>query len=280
MKSRFIRIRGSGVGIFSLSPLTGLRSEFGCYSMDSSAEITKLNARIAELEAEVAGLRATSSELQQFFYSATHDLKAPLRTVSSFANLLTKRYQGKLEGDATEFLAFITSATRRMEKLITDLLHYSRLVQDATNPPTDVSMKAVLDWVQMTLNGDIKKAEAEIEHSELPTITGDEQRLVDLLHRLVANALQYRAERPLKIRFTAEEREDDWLFSLTDNGVGFEMQYSEQIFGALKRLNSQETEGSGLGLTISRRIVERHGGKIWAESVPGEGSTFFFTIPK
>jgi light-regulated signal transduction histidine kinase (bacteriophytochrome) len=248
--------------------------------MDPGAEITRLNARIAELEAEVAALRAESRELQQFFYSATHDLKAPLRTVSSFTNLLAKRYQGKLEGDANEFLAFITAATRRMEKLINDLLHYSRLLQDSANPPTDVSMKAVFDWVVMTLNGDVKKTGAQIESGELPVVSGDEQRLVDALQRLFANAIQYRSERPLRIRFTAEERGDDWLFALRDNGIGFEMQYAEQIFGALKRLNNQETEGSGMGLPISRRIIEQHGGKIWVESTPDEGSTFYFTLPK
>jgi light-regulated signal transduction histidine kinase (bacteriophytochrome) len=239
-----------------------------------------LNARIAELEAEVAELRNTASETQQFFYSATHDLKAPLRTVSSFANLISKRFQGKLGKDADEFLNFILSGTRRMERLIADLLQYTRLLQDPLSPPTDVSMKAVLDWVRMTLSEDIKKAGATIDHNELPVVAGEEQRLVDMMHRLITNALQYRSERALEIYLKAEEGEDEWLFALSDNGIGFEMQYAEHIFGALKRLDNQGTEGSGMGLAISRRILERHGGRIWAESVPGSGSKFFFTLPK
>jgi light-regulated signal transduction histidine kinase (bacteriophytochrome) len=246
-------------------------------STDSDADL--LRARISELEAEVASLRAANAELQNFAYASSHDLKAPLRTLSSFAALLAKRYQGKLDDEAEEFIAYITGASKRMEKLITDLLQYSRLLGGFTKPFETVSMQAVVNWVLMNLDRELKRAGARVTMGEMPAVRGDEQQLVKLFEHLFANALQYKADRPLEISVTAEQREDEWFFTVADNGIGFDMAYADQIFAPFKRLHDQKSEGSGMGLALSRKIVEGHGGRMWAASEPGSGSRFHFTLP-
>jgi light-regulated signal transduction histidine kinase (bacteriophytochrome) len=242
-------------------------------------DLDLLRARVSELEAEIASLRAMNAELQRFMFAASHDLKSPIRTLASFSALLAKRCKGKLDEEAEEYIAFITGASKRMEKLITDLLQYSRLLSDSGKPSDTVSMHAVLNWVLMNLDRDLKKAGARVSASEMPDVQGDEQQLVQLVEHVLANALHYRSDRPLEISVTAEQQEDGWLFTVADNGIGFDMAYADQIFDAFRRLHDQNTEGSGMGLALSRKIVERHGGRMWAESEPGNGSRFYFTLP-
>ncbi len=248
--------------------------------MDSSHPADEaLHARIRELEADVAALRSANSELQKFAYAVSHDLKAPLRTIASFAALLAKRYKGKLDAEADEFIGYILAGTSRMEKLILDLLVYSRLLQDAPARRENVNMEAAVNWVKMNLDGSIKKNSARIECGPLPVILGDQQQIVQLLQHLLKNAIQYGSEAPPEIRVTAEERDGEWLFAVADNGTGFETAYSEKIFEVFKRLHAQDGDSNGMGLALSRKIVERHGGRIWAESTLGKGSTFYFTLP-
>ena len=245
----------------------------------SDSEASVLKDRISELEAEMASLRGVNAELQRFAYSACHDLKAPLRTISSFTALLAKRFEGKLDGDGEEFIAYITTAAKRMEKLITDLLQYSRLLNEPARPSADVDMQAALNWVLMNSDRELKKAGARVSCGELPNVRGDEQQLVQLLEHLFGNALQYRADRHPEISVTVEQLENEWLFTVADNGIGFEMVYVDQIFAPFKRLHDLTSDGSGMGLALSRKIVERHGGRMWAESQPGVGSKFHFTLP-
>jgi light-regulated signal transduction histidine kinase (bacteriophytochrome) len=244
----------------------------------SSHSDADLRARIDELEAEVASLREVNAELQRFAYSASHDLKAPLRTISSFTALLAKRYEGKLDAEAEEFIAYITAASKRMEKLIVDLLQYSRLLNDSAKPAGDVSMQAVVNWVLMNSDRELKKAGARVTIGEMPVVRGDERQLVQLLEHLFANSLQYRGDRPPEIHVTAEQLEDEWLFTVADNGIGFDMTYADQIFAPFKRLHDLTSEGSGMGLALSKKIVERHGGRMWATSEQGVGSRFHFTL--
>jgi light-regulated signal transduction histidine kinase (bacteriophytochrome) len=248
-------------------------------SAPSHSDVDALRARISELEAAMDSLRAVNAELQRFAYSAAHDLKSPLRTISSFTSLLAKRYEGKLDKEGEEFIGFITAASKRMEKLIADLIQYSRLLNDSASPLEGVSMQAVINWVLMNSDRELRKAGARVTASEMPVVRGDERLLVQLMEHLFANALQYRGDRPPEIVVSAEQLEDEWRFTVADNGIGFDMAYADQIFAPLKRLHDQTSEGSGMGLALSRRIVERHGGRIWAESKPGAGSRFHFTLP-
>ena len=246
---------------------------------DFPSENDALKARVAELEVEVAKLRSCNDELQRFAYASSHDLKAPLRTIASFSELLAKRYQGKLDRDADEFIEFILSAARKMEKLIVDVLVYSRMLNAAAPPQGQVDLQAAVNWVMMNVDSELKATGGRFECGPMPTVPGDQQQILQLLQHLFSNALRFRSERPLDLRFNAQERSEDVLLALSDNGIGFDMKYSEQIFAPFKRLHSQDVPGSGLGLAIGRKIVERHGGRIWAESIPGEGSTFYFTLP-
>ena len=247
--------------------------------LSSDSDVQALSARISELEAEIATLRTANAELQRFAYSASHDLKAPLRTILSFTALLARRYDGKLDGDGEEFISYITTAAKRMEKLIIDLLQYSRLLNEPSRPAEDVNMHAVVNWVLMNSDRELRKAGARVTSADMPVVRGDEQQLVQLLGHLFGNALQYKADRPPEIHITAERLADEWLFTVADNGIGFDMAYAEQIFAPFKRLHDQTGDSSGMGLALSRKIVERHGGRMWAESELGAGSRFHFTLP-
>jgi len=225
-------------------------------------------------------LARSNKELQQFAYVSSHDLQEPLRMISSFVQLLEKRYKGKLDQDADEFIGFVVEGTSRMQRMIQDLLTFSRVqsrgVEFAPVDTNQVFEKTVFSHQIM-----IKEAGAVVTKDELPTVMGDETQLSQLFQNLIDNAIKFRrAEETPKVHISAQRKGNDWEFSVQDNGIGIDPQYFDRIFIIFQRLHAREAyEGTGIGLAVCMRIVERHGGRIWVESEPGRGSIFHFSLP-
>jgi PAS domain S-box-containing protein len=226
-----------------------------------------------------ADLQRSNADLQQFAYVASHDLQEPLRTMASFTQLLERRYKARLDSDADEFIAFIVGGARRMQTLIDDLLAYSR-IQTQARGWAETDCEAVLATAMENLERSIQEAGGMVTHGPLPRILADEGQLCQVLQNLVANALKFRGDNPPRIHVSAERLDGEWRFSVRDNGIGIEPESAERIFVIFQRLHTTaEYPGTGIGLAIAKRIVERHGGRIWVESRPGEGADFRFTIP-
>ncbi len=227
-----------------------------------------------------AELARSNADLEQFAYVASHDLQEPLRMVASFTQLLAKRYRGKLDADADEFISFAVDGANRMQRLINDLLAYSR-VTTRRGPFGQVNCDKVLDSVIISLALAIDESGATITGDPLPTITGDPSQVGQVFQNLITNAIKFRSDEPLKIHISAELKDRDWFFSVRDTGIGIDSNHHERIFVIFQRLShKKETSGTGIGLAICKKIVENHGGRIWVESRSGEGSTFYFTIPR
>jgi light-regulated signal transduction histidine kinase (bacteriophytochrome) len=217
-------------------------------------------------------------ELQQFAYVASHDLQEPLRTITSFSQLMSVRYKGRLEDDADEFIGYIVTASKRMTDLINALLQIVRL-RKAGQPTMRVSFDRLLDDAEASLQASIRENQVRIERGPMPELLVDRVQMLQVLQNLISNAIKYRrAEAPV-IHISAARTGSEWQISVADNGRGFGQEFSERIFGLFQRLHGREVEGTGMGLYIARRIIERHGGRIWAESKESFGSTFFFTLP-
>ncbi|MBS1653554.1 MAG: PAS domain S-box protein [Bacteroidetes bacterium] len=233
-------------------------------------DLQKLNER----------LTVSNQELEQFAYVASHDLQEPLRMVSSFLQLLQKKYAGQLDEKADQYINFAVEGSERMKKLINDLLNFSRISTDYDNKEM-VDCNAVLKGVLKILDPVLKSNDARITYSGLPLITGNAVQLAQLFQNLLSNALKYRSEQKPEIEISCKENPSEWAFSVSDNGIGVDPKYNEKIFIIFQRLhNRNEYSGTGIGLAICKKIVEQHGGKIWIESEPGKGSTFYFTISK
>ncbi|HEY4063679.1 MAG TPA: ATP-binding protein [Puia sp.] len=245
--------------------------------MKSEQLLQQLNE---DLEKRAAELTASNAELERFAYIASHDLQEPLRMVSSFLQLLQKKYKGHLDEKADQYIHYAVDGAERMKALIMDLLEYSRVGtgKESFGP---VDMAAVLDEVGEVFREQIITTRAHIEIGYLPVVRGDKVQLTQLLQNLVGNALKYHSDRPLLIRIGAREEAGHWEFTISDNGIGIDPQFFDKIFIIFQRLhNKSDYSGTGIGLAICKKIVERHGGKIWVESGPEQGSAFFFTIVK
>lgn len=239
----------------------------------------KLRQQVADLNKALAELERSKKELEQFVYVASHDLQEPLRMISSFLQLLESNYKGKLDDKADQYIAFAVEGSKRMQRLIEDLLVYSRLTRRAGTGPVDtneVFKRAVSDLSVFT-----QGIQAAITSDGLPTVQGDEDRLLLLFQNLIGNAIKFRKPNvPLTVHVSARREGNEWSFSVKDNGIGIAPEYFDRIFQIFQRLHTREEyPGTGIGLTLCKKIVEAHGGRIWLESVPGEGTTFFFTIP-
>jgi signal transduction histidine kinase len=243
-------------------------------------DVRHLNAELERRVAERTNeLTRSNEELRQFAYVASHDLQEPLRTVASYAQLLAKRYRNKLEPDADEFIRYMVEGVTRMHNLLNDMLAYSRVTETKDKVLVPSNIESVLSSAKLNLEATIRETGSEITSDPLPTVRGDEIQLTQVLQNLISNAIKYRREEPPRIHISAEQAADEWIFSISDNGMGIDPQYSERIFGIFKRLHGRELPGTGMGLAICKRIIERHRGRIWVESQPGKGSRFRFALP-
>jgi light-regulated signal transduction histidine kinase (bacteriophytochrome) len=243
-------------------------------------DITAFKNVQKELEKRARELSQSNEELEQFAYIASHDLQEPLRTMAGFANLLEKKYKHKLDQDAVEFIEFIVDAAERMKRLITNLLEYSRITSKPSTHET-VHIEDVIAKVLYQLQAKIRQQDIEIIYDPLPVLTANPAHMNQLFHHLLSNAIKFRDEKPLLIKITAREHPSHWLFEVSDTGIGIDMAYATRIFQVFQRLHARDKyEGTGIGLAVCKKIVEKHGGEIWVESVPTEGSTFFFTLQK
>jgi PAS domain S-box-containing protein len=233
-----------------------------------------------DLERHARELERSNAELEQFAYVSSHDLQEPLRMVTLYTQLLEKRYHGRLDADANEFIGYIVEGAGRMHRLINDLLDYSRVGSHGREfEPTDC--EAVLAQVLGSLRPAIEEAKGVLTHDPLPSVMADGFQLTQLFQNLIGNALKFRGEGPPQVHVSARSAGKRWVFSVHDNGIGVDPRYAERIFVIFQRLhNRQEYPGTGIGLAICKKIVERHGGRIWVESEPGKGTTFYFDLPR
>ena len=233
-----------------------------------------------DLEEIARKLKISNRELEQFAYVASHDLQEPLRMVSSFTQLLERRYKGQLDADADDYIGFIVEGSQRMKYLIDDLLEFSRL-NTQSREFESILLKITLEDVLRNLKTSIMENNAQITHDPLPTIQGDPSQINQLLQNLITNAIKFHGDEPPKIHISAEESGDEWIIGVSDEGIGIDPDHQEQIFRIFKRLHTREEySGTGIGLAICKRIIDKHNGKIWVESELGKGSNFYFTIPK
>jgi light-regulated signal transduction histidine kinase (bacteriophytochrome) len=251
-----------------------------------TAANTMLERAIAERTQTEETLRRTAEELarsnadlQEFAYVASHDLQEPLRMVTSYVQLLAKRYQGQLDAEAHQFISFAVEGAQRMRVLLHDLLTYSRIgTGEQTVAPADC--ETILAQTLGNLRMAIAESTAEVTHDPLPTLLTDAVQLGQVFQNLLGNALKFRGQEPPRIHIAARQDGNRWVFSVRDNGIGIDPQYAERIFAVFQRLHTRrEYSGSGIGLAICKKVVEHHGGRIWVESEFGKGATFFFTLP-
>jgi signal transduction histidine kinase len=243
-------------------------------------EIEERKKAEAALEANGKLLLASNEALKQFNYVVSHDLRAPLRTITSYLQLLARDYKGKLDAEANIFIDFTTDAAKRMARLIEDLMKYAQ-IDTQTKEFTSVSLDELAQNVLEDIQVAILESGASVSVAKLPTVLGDDVQLSQLIQNLVANAIKYRSSgRAAKIAIDCRRDGDFWRISVADNGIGIDPRQFARIFQVFKQLHpSGVYEGTGIGLSICKRVVEHHGGRIWVESEPGQGSTFFFTIP-
>ncbi len=240
-----------------------------------SEHISKREIEFSEI---MEDLKRSNEDLQQFAYVASHDLQEPLRAIVSFSQLLEDRYHNKIDNDGKEFIQFITEGARKMNTLIKDLLSYSRITTHA-KPSKLNNIEKILKNALYNLQEAIKESGAVITYDKLPIIKVDKTQFTQLFQNLLSNAIKFRREEPPKIHIGVRKRNDELLFSIKDNGIGIDSKFFDKLFNIFYRLHTKEEyPGTGIGLPICKKIVQRYGGKIWVESEIGKGSTFYFTV--
>jgi signal transduction histidine kinase len=242
------------------------------------------NARMRSQQREreerlVKELARSNADLQAYAYSASHDLQEPLRMVSCYVDLIERRCGSSFDGESREFMNIVTASVQRMRDMLSGLLEFSRAGQGSL-AMSAIDCRVLINETIDSLALEIRDAGVRISVGPMPVLLAWEGRLQQVFQNLIGNALKYRHPGATpRIAISARRRGEEWLFAVEDNGIGFEMEHAERIFGVFQRLHAGERQGTGIGLAISRRIVERHGGRIWAESAPGRGAAFYFTIP-
>ena len=253
----------------------------------ASEVISRLEADAQHLQAIIDELRARlrqeetrhSEDLRQFAYAVSHDLREPLRMISSYTQLLNRRYISQLDDDAREFIRFIVESVHRMELLLADLLSYSHQFRPPEEP-TLIDPEAVIEAVLLAIEKEIQDSGAQVTHDTLPKVVFDFGRFTQLFRQLITNSIKFHGTDPPRIHIAAQKSEQETAFSVCDNGIGIDPRYHEQIFGVFRRLHGKEKPGTGIGLAICKRIVEQRGGRIWVESEADRGATFRFTVPQ
>jgi light-regulated signal transduction histidine kinase (bacteriophytochrome) len=239
-------------------------------------ELTRANNQLRTITQD---LQRSNRDLEQFAYIASHDLQEPLRQIVAFTQFLNERIQDKIDDSSQELMDFIVEGGHRMQALIHDLLAFSRAGR-SEHPPEPASLEVIFGDVMKNLKTSIEQADAVVTHDPLPTLKVDASQIGQVFQNLLVNALKFRGSQRPEIHVGAERKDGYWEFCVRDNGIGFKQQFAERIFNLFQRLQShKDFPGTGIGLPICKRVVERHGGKIWAESEPGKGATFYFTLP-
>jgi PAS domain S-box-containing protein len=245
----------------------------------AARDITQRQKAEKMLNLKMEELKRSNEELEKFAYISSHDLQEPLRMITSYLQLLQKKYQGHLDEKADQYIHFAVDGASRMQNLIKDLLEYSR-VDVGTNEPESVDCEFILNRVLSDIKAVIKGNNATISHDYLPEVMANSTQMVQVFQNLIINGIKFHGEEPPKIHIAAEKKASEWVFSVQDNGIGIDPQYSERIFEIFKRLNGRERyPGTGIGLSICKKIIEGYGGRIWVKSELGKGSTFYFTLP-
>ena len=282
------RVRKDGSRFWANAIITAIRTPGG--KLIGFAKVTRdLSERRANDEAlresrealreKAEHLARSNADLEQFAYVASHDLQEPLRMVTSFMELLKKRHGGQLDAEAGEFIAFAIDGATRMKQLLTDLLAYSR-VSGAPSAVSPIDAEAVLRDALLNLELAVKESQAVVTHDALPRVAAERLQMVQLFQNLIANSIKFRGAAAPRVHVSARRAETEWVFSVRDHGIGIDPEHSERIFQLFQRLHARtEYPGTGIGLAICKKIVERHGGRIWVESQLGSGATFFFTLP-
>ncbi|HXF26862.1 MAG TPA: ATP-binding protein [Bryobacteraceae bacterium] len=251
------------------------------YWAGTSTDIQDRKAAEEALSRHVEALARSNADLKQFAYVASHDLQEPLRTIVSYTQLLRKRYKNQLGPEGEEFLEYAAEGARQMQRLIKDLLAYSSSTRERELARRPTDCEYALQTALRNLAAGVRESGASVTHDSLPKVYAHPTQIVRVFQNLIGNSIKYRrAGEPLRIHVAAGRDGGHWRLSVRDNGRGFEPGESERIFGVFQRLQDRSVPGTGIGLAICKRIVEAHGGRIWAESKPGEGATFFFTLPE
>jgi light-regulated signal transduction histidine kinase (bacteriophytochrome) len=252
----------------------------GVLTLALIVDLTERKRIETELRQQAEELRRSNQDLEAFAYAASHDLQEPLRAIAGPLQLLQRRFSGQLDPQAEEYIAHSVSGAKRMQQLIDDLLTYARVDRRNSDEAPRSSAAAALLRALANLERAIADSQAEITRGALPVVAADEAQLVMVFQNLLGNAIKFRGPEPLRIQVSAERQGALWRFAVRDNGIGIDPEHFERIFGLFQRLHTRRAyPGTGIGLALCKRIVERHGGQIWVESVAGQGSTFCFTLP-
>jgi PAS domain S-box-containing protein len=281
-KEEAFQHKGTGEIRWSLTTKVPLKDDAGKVVglIGIARDITDRKAAEAQLQNTMADLERSNKELEQFAYIASHDLQEPLRMVSSYTQLLAKRFEGQLDEKTQKYVHYAVDGASRMQSLINDLLAYSRVGRRG-KPLESADSHAILGEALRNLAARIEETHAVITNGDLPTVRADASQLVLVFQNLISNAIKFRREGIPGIHVSARDKGGEWLFAVKDNGIGIESRHAQRVFEIFQRLHTREEyPGTGIGLSVCKRVVERHGGKIWFESEPGSGTTFFFTIPK
>ena len=284
-EGEFLARRTNGSTFFSRGYATSLRNQAGELTgyQSTNLDVTPIREAERQLKALNESLARSNQELEQFAYVASHDLQEPLRMVSSYTQLLAQRYKDKLDQDAKDFIAYAVDGANRMQQLIQDLLEYSR-VTTRGRPPERFDAHEVLGEAVKNLQAAIHETGALVSSDELPMLRGDHTQIAQVFQNLIGNSIKFhKPDEPPRVHLSAErkaEQPESWTFKVRDNGIGIEPRHFERLFTIFQRLHGkQEYPGNGIGLALCKRIIERHGGRIWVESEPGKGTNFFFTLP-
>ena len=267
--------RYDGVYRWHLSRAHAMRNVAGEVSMWIGS-----NTDIHEQKEIEQDLRRANGDLSQFAFAASHDFQEPLRMITSYSQLLLKGYRGELEGEAEQCVEFISEGTKRMRELLADLLSFTSVTADEHDTYALINLDNTFRDVIQNLKIMIDESKTVVTSDPLPAVQGHSAHFVQLFQNLVGNAIKYRSERPPLVQISATQRNGEWLFSVSDNGIGIDQEYHKDIFGLFKRLHGKSIPGTGIGLAICQRVVERYGGRIWVESQLGQGTKFFFTLPR
>ncbi len=270
--------RGTTYWDWSLHPIFEPDGSVGGLVL-SLIDVTQRERTAHEISQKNTALAAANAELQQFAYVASHDLQEPLRMISSYLQLIEKRYKDKIDSDVNEFIDFAVDGAKRLQNMINSLLAYSR-VGTRGMPPKKESAQAALEHALANLKVALDESKAKVIADDLPEVYADISQLAQIFQNLIGNSIKFRGNKPLRIKISAEPFEGQWMFKVKDNGIGIDKEYWSKIFNIFHRLHGPEYPGTGIGLALCKRIVERHGGSIWLESEPGKGTTFYFTMPR